>query len=152
MITISTDLAYIILFSISIYAFSRLYKYIIFPKILEKTTKEFDKNPKWITNELHAKYYGFNDIDFITAENAIGALPRFRVPKNDKTRLEILIPNDTSIRDIEQMGQVALVGKIKIKYGLFFPDKPIHWLSVLCFMLDGGEINVKEIEKRQETN
>lgn len=152
MITISTDLAYILLFLIVGFAFSRLYKFVIFPKIIEKTTKEFDKNPKWITDELHSKYYGFSDIDFITAENAIGALPRFRVSKEDETRLELLIPNDISTRDIEKIGQVALVGKIKIKYGLFFPDKPIHWLSILCFMLDGGEVAVKDIEKRQETN
>lgn len=152
MITISTDLACILLFIIVGYALSRLYRFVIFPKIIEKTTKEFDKNPKWITNELHAKYYGFADIDFITAENTIGALPRFRVSKTDKSRLEILIPNDTLTRDVEQMGQVALVGKIKIKYGLFFPDKPIHWLSILLFMLEGGEISVKDMEKRQETN
>ena len=152
MIAISTDLACILLFIIVGYALSRLYRFVIFPKIIEKTTKEFDKNPKWITNELHAKYYGFADIDFITAENTIGALPRFRVSKTDKSRLEILIPNDTLTRDVEQMGQVALVGKIKIKYGLFFPDKPIHWLSILLFMLEGGEISVKDMEKRQETN
>lgn len=152
MITINEDLAYIILLVISFCIVHRLYKYVIFPKIIEKTTKEFDKNPKWITSELRSKYYGFNDIDFITAENPIGALPRFRVAKNDKTRLEILISNDTSTRDIEQIGQIALVGKIKIKYGLFFPDKPIHWLSILLFMLEGGEVNIKDIEKRQETN
>lgn len=151
MITISTDLAYILLMLIVGYALGRLYKLVIFPKMIEKTTKEIDKNPKWITNELHSKYYGFSDIDFITAENTIGALPRFRVAK-DSTRLEFLIPEDTSIRDIERMGQVALVGKIKIKYGLFFPDKPLHWLSILCFMLDGGEISIKDVEKRQETN
>ena len=107
MITISTDLAYILLFLIVGFAFSRLYKFVIFPKIIEKTTKEFDKNPKWITDELHSKYYGFSDIDFITAENAIGALPRFRVSKEDETRLELLIPNDISTRDIEKIGQVA---------------------------------------------
>ena len=152
MITISTDLAYIILFIIVGYALSRLYRYVIFPKIIEKTTKEIDKNPKWIINELRSKYYGFADIDFITAENRIGALPRFRVAKDDKTRLEMLISNDTSTRDIEAVGQIALVAKIKIKYGLFFPDKPLTWLSILCFMLDGGEISVKDIEKRQETN
>ena len=152
MITISTDLCYVILIIIFTYAFSRLYKYILFPKLIEKTTKEFEKNPKWITNELRSKYYGFSDIDFITAENKLGALPRFRVSKDDKTRLEMLISTDTLTRDIERIGQIALVGKIKIKHGLFFPDKPIHWLSILCFMLDGGEVCVKDIEKRQETN
>ena len=152
MITISTDLAYIILFIIAGYALSRLYRYIIFPKIIEKTTTEIDKNPKWVTRELHSKYYGFADIDIITAENSLSALPRFRVSKEDKTRLELLIPDDTPVRDIEKIGQIALVGKIKIKYGLFVPDKPLPWLSILCFMLEGGEINIKDIEKRQETN
>lgn len=152
MITISTDLACILLFILTGYALIRLYKLVIFPKIIEKTTKEFERNPKWITNELHSKYYGFHDIDFITAENTIGALPRFRVAKDDETRLEFLISNDTTTREIEKMGQVALVGKIKVKYGLFFPDKPLHWLSIMCFMLDGGEVSVKDIEKGQETN
>lgn len=151
MITISTDLAYIILFIIAGYALSRLYRYVIFPKIIDKTTKELDKNPKWITNELHSKYYGFSDIDFITARNTLGALPRFRASKDSK-RLEFLIDEDTPTRDLEKIGQVALVGKIKIKYGLFFPDKPLHWLSILLFMLDGGEVAVKDVEKRQETN
>ena len=144
MITISTDLAYILLFILIGYALIRLYKLVIFPKIINKTTKEFDKNPKWITDELKSKYYGFHDIDFITAENTIGALPRFRVAKDDDTRLEMLISVDTTTREVEQIGQVALVGKIKIKYGLFFPDKPIYWLSILCFMLDGGEVEVKD--------
>lgn len=152
MITISTDLACIILTVLTMYILSRFYRFVLFPKIVEKTTKEFERNPKWITNELHSKYYGFHDIDFITAENTIGALPRFRVAKDDDTRLEMLISADTTTREVEQIGQVALVGKIKIKYGLFFPDKPIHWLSILCFMLDGGEVTVKDINKGQETN
>lgn len=152
MITISSDLACVLLVIIGLYALHKFYRYILFPKIIEKNTKEIDKNPKWITKELHAKYYGFADIDVITAENPMSVLPRFRVSKTDTTRLEFLIPEDTSTRDIERLGQVALVGKIKIKYGLFFPDKPIQWLSILLFMLEGGEVNVKDVEKRQETN
>lgn len=113
----------------------------IFPKIVEKTTKETEVNPKWITVELRQKYYGFSDIDFILAENPLGALPRFRASK-DKTRLEMLISTDTTTRDVEDLGRVALIGKIQAKYGLFFPDKPIHWLSILCYMLDGGDINM----------
>jgi hypothetical protein len=27
-----------------------------------------------------------------------------------------------------------------VKYGVLFQDKPIHWLSILCYMLDGGDI------------
>ena len=115
MITISKDLACVLLVILIGYALNRLYRLVIFPKIIDKTTKEFDKNPKWITDELRSKYYGFHDIDFITAENAIGALPRFRVAKDDKTRLEMLVSNDTLTREVEQIGQVALVGKLKIK-------------------------------------
>lgn len=120
----------------------------IFPKIIEKTTKETEVNPKWITTELRQKYYGFDDIDFILAENPLGALPRFRASK-DKTRLEVLIPNDILTKDIEDFGRVALIGKIQAKYGLFFPDKPIHWLSILCYMLEGGDVNMidKPVEK-----
>lgn len=113
----------------------------VFPKIVEKTTKEIEVNPKWITAELRRKYYGFSDIDFILAENSLGALPRFRASK-DKTRLEMLISTDTTTRDVEDLGRVALIGKIHAKYGLFFPDKPIHWLSILCYMLDGGDVSM----------
>lgn len=152
MITISTDLAYIILFCIVGFALSQLYKSVIFPVVLEKSTKEIEMNPKWITDKVRKEYYGFADIDFITAENSLGALPRFRVPKTDKTRLQVLIPADVPLKDVDEIARIALIGKIKIKYGLFFPDKPLHWLSVLCFMLDGGSIEMKDVEKRQETN
>lgn len=148
---LSTDVACIILMVIVLYAFHKLWRYIIFPKIIEKSTKEIEKNPKWITSELK-QYYGFADIDFITAENPMGALPRFRVPKGDNARLEMLVPDDISTREVENIGRLALVGKIKIKYGLFFPDKPIAWLSILLFMLEGGDVAVKDVEKRQETN
>lgn len=151
MITISTDLCYIILIVIGLYIGYRVGKDLILPKIIDDATTEIEKNPKWITQELNAKYYGFNDIDFILAESELGALPRFRIEKYTK-RLEILIDNDTSTKDVEALGQMALAGKLQIKYGLFFPDKPLCILSVLCFILDGGEIEVKETEKRQETN
>ena len=91
MITISTDLACILLTVLTIYILNRFYKFILFPKIVEKTTKELEKNPKWITKELHSKYYGFSDVDIILAESSIDALHRFRVAKNDKSRLEFLI-------------------------------------------------------------
>ena len=52
-----------------------------------------------------------------------------------------MIPNDTLTKDAEEVVRLALVGKIYIKHNLFFPDKPTHWLSILCYMLDGGDIN-----------
>ena len=124
-----------------VYIATRVFKWFVLPVILDMDTKETERNPKWITAELRQKYYGFNDIDFILAENPLGALPRFRASK-DKTRLEMLISTDTTTRDVEDLGRVALIGKIHAKYGLFFPDKPIHWLSILCYMLDGGDINM----------
>lgn len=147
MITISADVVYVIIIVAVICILHKIYRFVLFPKMVDKLTKEIDKNPKWITRELHSKYYGFADMDFITAENDLDMLPRFRICKEDNTRLEFLIPSDTLTRDIEEMGRKALVGKIKLKYGLFFPDKPIQWLSILCFMLEGGEVNIKDIEK-----
>ena len=152
MIKINSDVAWVILIVLVLYVLHKVYRYILFPKMINKITKEVEKNPKWITKELHSKYYGFADIDFITAEDDLGVLPRFRVSKEDDTRLEFLIPDDTPTTDIERLGHHALVGKIKLKYGLFFPEKPIEWLSILLFMLEGGEVTIKDIEKRQETN
>ena len=151
MITINPDVACVVLVIIGLCILSRLYRLFIFPKMLNKMIKEIDKNPQWITKELHSKYYGFSDIDFITAEDNIGALPRFRASK-DGTRLEFIIPEDTPTSDIEKIGHAALVGKIQVRYGLFFPEKPLQWQSILLFMLEGGEVAIKDIEKRQETN
>ena len=55
MITISTDLAYTLLFLIGMYAFYWIFSRVMLPKIIEKNTKEIDRNPKWITNELHTQ-------------------------------------------------------------------------------------------------
>lgn len=111
----------------------------IIPFIAKRGMKELEKNPKWIISNIHKNYYGFYDIDFILTESKYGGLPYFRFEK--KTRhLEVLIPNDTSTNDINDIAKLALSAKIKIFYGLDFRDKPLHWLSILCYMLDGGEI------------
>lgn len=125
---------------IMFYISSRIFKIFIFPKLIELDTKEIERNPKWIMNLDAAKTYGFHDIDIVLAEtNLFITLPRFRLGKNN--RFELWIPNDTLTRDAEDVLRLALVGKIQVKYGLFFPDKPLHWLSILCYMLDGGDIN-----------
>ena len=128
---------------------TKLWKLIIFPKMIEKTTKEVEKNPKWITPKLRTTYYGFSNIDIITANSSIGALPRFRfAPKKNKkeeTRLELLIPEDTSVNDIDKIAALALRGKINIFYGLMTPDKPAYWLAILLYMLDGGDIKQEAI-------
>lgn len=142
----------------------RLWKIIILPKIIEKTTVIIEKNPKWITPKLRLNYYGFSNIDIIVAKSFIGALPRFRfvVKKNKKEepRLEVLISEDTPVNDIDKIAQLALCGKIYIFYGVATPDKSASWLSALLYMLEGGNIDESVILKinkhiednRQETN
>ena len=117
-----------------------LFRYVISPAIIESGIEDIEKNPKWITSRLHDKYYGFNDIDFVIVKSKFGRLPRFRVGKKGKA-LEMLISEDTPTKDVEIIGMLALASKIKIQHGIFLPGRPIYWLSVLCYMLDGGDIN-----------
>ena len=125
-----------------IFIILKLWKYIIFPFIIKKTTHEIEKNPKWLTPKLRQSYYGFSDIDIITARSTIGALPRFRLNKSkkDEERLEILISEDTPVNDIDKVAVLALQGKLFVYYNLYFPDKPAYWLAILLYMLDGGDI------------
>ena len=120
------------------------------PGLAAILTKELDKNPKWITSRLKDRYYGFDDIDFITAECSIGALPRFRVSKSDSHRLEFLVPNDASVDDIELLGKIALAGKLKLKYGMSILDEPLDWLSKVCFILDNKNVieEIKILDKK----
>ena len=46
-----------------------LYIKIIRPFLIKKTTKELEKNPKWLMSELRSQYYGLDDIDVILTEN-----------------------------------------------------------------------------------
>ena len=117
-----------------------IFNRVIFPKLVYAGMKEIERNPKWIMSKL--QYYGFEDIDIILCTSVFGMLPQFRT--NKKTaRLELWIDYDTSTSDTEKIGQLALAGKIKVLYGLWFPEKPVYWLSILCFMLDGGEIRLE---------
>lgn len=129
------------------YILMKIWKYIIFPFIVKKTTHEVEKNPKWITPKLRQNYYGFSNIDIITARSTIGTLPRFRLnsKEKDKERLELLISEDTPVNDIDKVATLALQGKLYVYYNLHFPDKPAYWLSVLLYMLDGGNINPESI-------
>lgn len=139
-ITINDIIILINVLFLSILLYNVLNK-IIIPKIIDYSIKEIDRNPKWVTSRL--QYYGFDDIDIVLCECPFHRLPRFRIIKTDK--LELLIDNDTSVNDIEELGRIALITKIKVKYGLWFPEKPIHWLSVMCYMLDGGDIQMTNI-------
>ena len=46
------------------------WKLLIFPMLVDVTTKEIEKNPKWITPKLRQTYYGFSNIDIITAKSS----------------------------------------------------------------------------------
>ena len=129
------------------YILIKIWKYIIFPFVVKKTTHEIEKNPKWITPKLRQNYYGFSNIDIITARSTIGALPRFRLnsKETDKERLELLISEDTPVNDIDKVATLALQGKLHVYYNLHFPDKPAYWLSILLYMLDGGDIKPESI-------
>lgn len=113
----------------------------ILPKLAEKRVKEIEKNPKWITPKLREEYYGFDDIDIILAQSSYPILPFFRLAKNN--RFELLVPDDITTKDVNLISQLALAGKIKIKYNVLYLDKPVDWLSILCYMLDGGDIIIK---------
>lgn len=129
------------------YILIKIWKYVIFPFIVKKTTHEVEKNPKWITPKLRQNYYGFSNIDIITARSTIGTLPRFRLnsKEKDKERLELLISEDTPVNDIDKVATLALQGKLHVYYNLHFPDKPAYWLSILLYMLDGGDIKPESI-------
>lgn len=130
------DILVIIFITSIVYALLQTSKYIILPKLVTKSMKEIEVNPKWIMSK--ANYYGFQDIDIILTESRLGGLPCSRVTKEN--RFQLLIPNDTLTKDADEVVRLALLGKIYIKHNLFFPDKPTHWLSILCYMLDGGDI------------
>ena len=129
------------------YILIKIWKYVIFPFVVKKTTHEIEKNPKWITPKLRQNYYGFSNIDIITARSTIGALPRFRLnlKERGKERLELLISEDTPVNDIDKVATLALQGKLHVYYNLYFPDKPAYWLSILLYMLDGGDIKPESI-------
>lgn len=127
-----------------VYIATRVFKWFVLPVILDMDTKEIERNPKWIVDKVKGVCYGFHDIDFILAEsNIFSSLPRFKISKTD--RYELWLPSDISIRDVDEIVRLALVGKIQAKYGLIFRDKSLNWLSILCYMLDGGDIREDKV-------
>lgn len=127
-----------------VYIATRVFKLFVRPVILDMDTKEIERNPKWIVDKVKGVYYGFHDIDFILAEsNIFSSLPRFKISKTD--RYELWLPSDISIKDVDEIVRLALVGKIQVKYGLIFRDKSLNWLSILCYMLDGGDIREDKV-------
>lgn len=145
---IDGELACILLSCLVVYIIIKLFNNFVVSFVVsfvvKRKTTVIEKNPKWITSRIQEKYYGFNDIDFILAECPLGGLPKFNMSK-DKEHIELWIPNDIPIRDLESLAKIALLGKIKIRYGIYFPEKPIYWLSILCYMLDGGDIKQESV-------
>lgn len=137
------DLIIIISVILGIFILAKLFSRVIVPWIISKRTKYIEKNPNWLTSKIKNVYYGFYDIDFIIVENPFKSSMELRVSENKK-RLELLLSNELTTNDTEEIARVALAGKIKLKYNLWFPDKPIYWLSILCFMLDGGSIKEED--------
>ena len=130
----------------ALYLLWETFNHIIFPKMVYNGMKEIERNPKWITSKLC--YYGFDEIDIVLCESKWGMLPRVRAGKE---KLELWIDNDTSTKDVEDIGSLALASLLKIKYNLWYPDKPLYWQSILLYMLDGGEIEMKD-KIKQETS
>ena len=132
-----------------------LYIKIIRPFLIKKTTKELEKNPKWLMSELRSQYYGLDDIDVILTENKrFLILPRIRLTK-DKKRLELLIPADMiTTKDIDNVAKLLLISKISIKVspqvGILYANKPTYWLSILDYMLDGGEVNQSAVSWKEK--
>lgn len=109
--------------------------------IADKKTKDVEINPKWVTNELQGKYYGFHDLDIVLVNDPFDMLPRFRLKKHTN-KLQLLISEDTTIRDLDDIARIALAGKIKIKYGVWYPEKSTQWLAILNYLLDGGDVKI----------
>lgn len=147
------DLCYLGLSLCSIYALYNIVKVYIFPKVLDLLTTVKEVNPEWLTTKLRSEYYGFNDINFIICDCPIWNVPRFRLSKNPHQNIEFLIPSGATVWDREKLAKIALMGKIKIKYDVNTSfNKPIEWLSILCYMLDGGDINISETKWVENKN
>jgi len=123
----------------------KLFNKVFFPWLVDKCTTDIELNPKWIMKKLQTNYYGFHDLDIVTTHSAFGLLPRFRLEKKTN-KLQLLIDEDTSTKDIEDIARLALAGKIKIKYGVWYPEKSLQWLSILNYLLDGGDIKTEAVK------
>lgn len=150
--TISLDTIIVILAAITGgWLAYRIFSKHLLPFLIEKQTKVIETNPKWIISKLHKDYYGFRDMDIVLFENSIDDSPRFRYDKPNN-KLEFMIPNDTSVTDLDKIAKIALLGKLKIKYDLWYPDKPAYWLSVLLYLLDGGYIDPETFSWEENKN
>lgn len=122
-----------------------IYK-LMLPILIKKTTKIIEKNPKWIVSKLRKNYYGLSDMDIIIVNSPIGVLPRFHINKKNN-KLELLISEDVSTKDIEDIATLALRGKLYIYHSVnltFTQNKSASYLSMLYCMINGGNIVFKK--------
>jgi hypothetical protein len=98
---LSNEACIVIIGILVLYLCYKLFDRVLFPIIVEKRTKVIEKNPKWITDKLRSEYYGFFDIDVILVEDSFNCLPRFKEVKGN--RYELLISNDTSTKDVDDI-------------------------------------------------
>ena len=144
----SEEVCVILAILIGLFLGWKIFSKLLFPILVNKSTKDIEVNPEWITPKLREKYYGLHDIDIVLVDDPFGCIPRFRETKSK--RLQLLISDDTSVKDIDDVARVALAGKLKLKYGIWFPDKPVFWLSILCYMLDGGDIHEEAVSWKEK--
>ena len=108
--------------------------------------KEVSRNPEWIMKNVRDEYYGFQDIDIVTADSRFNNLPCFRVYDNgEQIQYELLIPSNAPADSAELTLKIALIAKMQMKHGLNpnsyqYLDKSLLWLSILCYLLDGKDI------------
>ena len=146
-----------LLFAIScgfvFYMSVKLYMDVIRPYQIKKSIKVVKKNPEWLIPALRSHYYGLDDVDILLVESKHKIAPQFQlnvIKKDEKAgllemRLELLLPSTVTIAEIDEIAKIALIGKICTKVnpqvGMTYANKPTYWLSILCYMLDGGSIN-----------
>ena len=57
-------------------------------------------------------------------------------------------------KDIDNVAKLLLIGKISVKVspqvGMLYINKPTYWLSILNYMLDGGEVNQSAVSWKEK--
>lgn len=146
---LSESTCIILLIIIGLFIIYKLFTKFAIPYIFTLKTKDGEKNPDWLISRLH--YYGFHDIDIILmkSDSVFTRSPHFIL---NHDRYELYVPDSVSVDDAEDIGKLALLGKLYVKYGVLHEDKPLYWLSILCYMLDGGGVDIADILWKNHKN
>ena len=128
------------------------FSYILQKRKLKKLNI-IEKNPKWIVSDLKTRGYGLDDVDVFVTENTDSSLHTFDYNAS-QSKLTAYVPKSFSSQDIEVLAKEILVTKIYIKTKNNYDDKPIHWLFILYYLLEGNDISPNSInwnilQKRQ---